>query len=103
MLNKAGSYDLDLEYLFVLGNAILLMNIVLDNLPISHRGKFGKVYKAVERDGGDVFVAKYIKVTAKLRQDALDTVNVMKKLHHIRLANLVDVYDLDSQIVMIME
>uniref|UniRef100_A0A7M5UTU5 Protein kinase domain-containing protein n=1 Tax=Clytia hemisphaerica TaxID=252671 RepID=A0A7M5UTU5_9CNID len=67
------------------------------------RGKFGKVYKMVARATGDTYAAKYIKVTPKLREDVLNTIDIMKKIHHVRLMNLFDVYDLGSQIVMILE
>ena len=67
------------------------------------RGKFGKVYKAMARSSGDMYAAKYVKVTSKLRQDAMNTIEIMKKLHHVRLMNLFDVYDLGSQLVIILE
>ena len=67
------------------------------------RGKFGKVYKAMARSSGDMYAAKYVKVTSKLRQDAMNTIEIMKKLHHVRLINLFDVYDLGSQLVIILE
>lgn len=67
------------------------------------RGKFGKIYKAVEKSTGDVYAAKYIKVTSKLREDVLNTVEIMKKLHQVRLMNVIDVYDLGAQIIIIQE
>ena len=67
------------------------------------RGKFGKVYKAMARSSGDMYAAKYVKVTSKLRQDAMNTIEIMTKLHHVRLMNLFDVYDLGSQLVIILE
>ena len=55
------------------------------------------------RSSGDMYAAKYVKVTSKLRQDAMNTIEIMKKLHHVRLMNLFDVYDLGSQLVIILE
>ena len=55
------------------------------------------------RSSGDMYAAKYVKVTSKLRQDAMHTIEIMKKLHHLRLTNLFDVYDLGSQLVIILE
>ena len=57
----------------------------------------------VARATGDTYAAKYIKVTPKLREDVLNTIDIMKRIHHVRLMNLFDVYDLGSQIVMILE
>ena len=57
----------------------------------------------VARATGDTYAAKYIKVTQKLREDVLNTIDIMKRIHHVRLMNLFDVYDLGSQIVMILE
>ena len=57
----------------------------------------------VARATKDVYAAKYIKVTPKLREDVLKTIDVMKKIHHVRLMNIFDVYDLGSQMVLILE
>lgn len=57
----------------------------------------------VARATNDVYAAKYIKVTPKLREDVLKTIDVMKKIHHVRLMNIFDVYDLGSQMVLILE
>jgi len=72
-------------------------------LYVYYRGKFGKVYKMVARTTRDIYAAKYIKVTPKLREDVLNTIGIMKQLHHLRLMNIFDVYDLGTQIVMIVE
>ena len=78
---------------------VLLINFLI----ASRRGKFGKVYKAVERATGELYCAKYIKVTEKLRKDVLDTIEIMKKVHHMRLVNICDVYDQGTQIIQILE
>ena len=57
----------------------------------------------VARATNDVYAAKYIKVTPKLREDVLKTIDVMKKIHHVRIMNIFDVYDLGSQMVLILE
>lgn len=57
----------------------------------------------MEKSTGDVYAAKYIKVTSKLREDVLNTVEIMKKLHQVRLMNVIDVYDLGAQIIIIQE
>ncbi|XP_065677848.1 myosin light chain kinase 3 isoform X2 [Hydra vulgaris] len=67
------------------------------------RGKFGKVYKVSEISTSLIYAAKHIKVTPKLREDVLSTIEIMKCLHHVRLMSIFDVYDLGSQIIMILE
>ncbi|XP_065652035.1 calcium/calmodulin-dependent protein kinase type II delta 1 chain isoform X3 [Hydra vulgaris] len=67
------------------------------------RGKFGKVYKVSEISTSLIYAAKHIKVTPKLKEDVLSTIEIMKCLHHVRLMSIFDVYDLGSQIIMILE
>ena len=60
----------------------------------------------MELKTGTLYSAKYIKVTSResrLYDDTMAMSDVMKLLHHVRLMNVVDLFDLGSQVVMIVD
>eukprot|EP00794_Sanderia_malayensis_P012034 gene12034-13276_t len=67
------------------------------------RGKFGVVHKVVNKRNNAVHAAKFIKIPQCKREDVLHEVDIMRKLSHENLVNLVDVYDIENRIILIME
>jgi len=69
------------------------------------RGKFGVVYRCIEKSTGKKLAAKFVTTTQKSdREDVQREVDIMKSLQHKRLLQLYDAFD-DSktQMVLILE
>ncbi|EDO42837.1 predicted protein [Nematostella vectensis] len=71
------------------------------------RGKFGVVKRVTDKKTGTVYAAKYIKTSGALsgssRDDVMREIDIMSRMHHKRLVGLLDAYDANRNIVMIME
>lgn len=67
------------------------------------RGKFGVVHKVINKEDNCIYAAKFIKVTKAKRNEVFREIEIMKNLHHDSLIKLIDVYDMQSRIVVIME
>lgn len=68
-------------------------------------GKFGKVYKAVEKATGHEFAAKFIKIRKEAdRKEVEREVSILTSLRHPRIAQIYDAfYTTTNDIVLIME
>ena len=74
------------------------------SLVLSYRGKFGQVFKLVERATKKVWAGKFIKslsVTAK--DNVRMEIDIMNSLHHPKLVQCVDAFESKSDMVMVLE
>ncbi|XP_048590454.1 rootletin-like isoform X2 [Nematostella vectensis] len=71
------------------------------------KGKFGVVKRVTDKKTGTVYAAKYIKTSGALsgssRDDVMREIDIMSRMHHKRLVGLLDAYDANRNIIMIME
>ncbi|MEQ2197617.1 hypothetical protein XENOCAPTIV_000966, partial [Xenoophorus captivus] len=68
------------------------------------RGKFGQVFKLVEKATKKVWAGKFIKAySAKEKENVRQEINIMNSLHHPKLVQCVDAFEGKSDIVMVLE
>lgn len=68
------------------------------------KGRFGIVYKVVEKDSGAVLAAKIIKcIKAVDRKKVQEEINIMKALQHPKLLQLSASFETQKEIIMVME
>ncbi|XP_028662306.1 myosin light chain kinase, smooth muscle [Erpetoichthys calabaricus] len=67
-------------------------------------GKFGQVFKLVEKKTGKTWAGKFIKAfSAKDKENVRQEIGIMNCLHHPKLVQCVDAFEGKSDIVMVME
>ncbi|XP_051986777.1 myosin light chain kinase, smooth muscle [Xyrauchen texanus] len=67
-------------------------------------GKFGQVFKLVEKSNKKVWAGKFIKAfSQKDKENVRQEIGVMNSLHHPKLVQCVDAFEGKSDIVMVME
>nr|XP_023695785.1 myosin light chain kinase, smooth muscle-like isoform X2 [Paramormyrops kingsleyae] len=67
-------------------------------------GKFGQVFKLVEKSSKKVWAGKFIKAfSAKDKESVRQEIGIMNCLHHPKLVQCVDAFEGKSDIVMVME
>ncbi|MEQ2291664.1 hypothetical protein AMECASPLE_015270, partial [Ameca splendens] len=67
-------------------------------------GKFGQVFKLVEKATKKVWAGKFIKAySAKEKENVRQEINIMNSLHHPKLVQCVDAFEGKSDIVMVLE
>ncbi|XP_041934296.1 myosin light chain kinase, smooth muscle isoform X1 [Alosa sapidissima] len=67
-------------------------------------GKFGQVYKLVEKSTKKVWAGKFIKAfSVKEKDNVRQEIDIMNSLHHPKLVQCVDAFEGKSDIVMVME
>lgn len=67
-------------------------------------GKFGTVFKLVEKSTKKIWAGKFIKAyTAKEKENVRQEIKIMNDLHHSKLVQCVDAFEGKSDIVMVME
>ncbi|KAK6109169.1 Immunoglobulin I-set domain family protein [Brugia pahangi] len=67
-------------------------------------GTHGTIYRAIERATGKSWAAKMISVSPDMSKEVImHEVNIMNELHHEKLLNLHEVFDLDKEICLIEE
>ncbi|KAG2459419.1 MYLK protein, partial [Polypterus senegalus] len=67
-------------------------------------GKFGQVFKLVEKKTGKSWAGKFIKAfSAKDKENVRQEIGIMNCLHHPKLVQCVDAFEGKSDIVMVME
>uniref|UniRef100_A0AAY4DSA1 Myosin light chain kinase, smooth muscle n=1 Tax=Denticeps clupeoides TaxID=299321 RepID=A0AAY4DSA1_9TELE len=67
-------------------------------------GKFGTVFKLVEKSTKKVWAGKFIKAySAKEKDNVREEISIMNDLHHPKLVQCVDAFEGKSDIVMVME
>lgn len=68
------------------------------------KGRFGIVYKVVERATSQKLAAKFIKCrTAKDRQKVQDEIDIMNLLRHPKLLQLIGAFENQKEIIMVTE
>lgn len=69
-----------------------------------HRGKFGQVFKLVEKATKKVWAGKFIKAySAKEKENVRQEIGIMNSLHHPKLVQCIDAFEGKSDIVMVLE
>lgn len=68
------------------------------------RGKFGQVFKLVEKSTKKVWAGKFIKAySAKEKDNVRQEIGIMNSLHHPKLVQCIDAFEGKSDIVMVLE
>ncbi|XP_038047057.1 myosin light chain kinase, smooth muscle-like isoform X3 [Patiria miniata] len=67
------------------------------------KGRFGVVYRCLEKKSGKQFAAKFIKIKSSDRQAVRSEIVIMNELHHPKLLQCVDAFEGPRQVVMVME
>ena len=68
------------------------------------RGKFGQVFRLVEKKTGKVWAGKFFKAySAKEKENIRDEISIMNCLHHPKLVQCVDEKKKKANIVMVLE
>ncbi|VDK50737.1 unnamed protein product [Anisakis simplex] len=68
------------------------------------RGAYGTVYRAIEKSTGKTWAAKMVQVRPGVKKDAvLHEINIMNQLHHNKLLNLHEAFDLGNEMCLIEE
>ncbi|VDO56555.1 unnamed protein product [Haemonchus placei] len=84
-----------------LSNDLLDKYIICEELG---QGAYGTVYRAVERATGKTFAAKMVQVRPGVRkEDVLHEISIMNQLHHDKLLNLHEAFDLGHEMCLIEE
>lgn len=74
---------------------------VLDELG---KGRYGIVHKVKERETGQYFAAKFVRcIKSKDKEKAQEEVDVMNRLRHPKLLQLVAAFDNPKEVVMVTE
>lgn len=72
--------------------------------PLFPRGKFGQVFKLVEKSTKKVWAGKFIKsYSAKEKENVRQEISIMNSLHHPKLVQCVDAFEGKSDMVMVLE
>uniref|UniRef100_A0A670YKA8 Myosin light chain kinase, smooth muscle n=1 Tax=Pseudonaja textilis TaxID=8673 RepID=A0A670YKA8_PSETE len=67
-------------------------------------GKFGQVFRLVEKKSGKVWAGKFFKAySAKDKENIRQEISIMNCLHHPKLVQLVDAFEEKANIVMVLE
>lgn len=73
-------------------------------LCLCDRGKFGQVFKLVEKATKKVWAGKFIKAySAKEKENVRQEIGIMNSLHHPKLVQCIDAFEGKSDIVMVLE
>ena len=68
------------------------------------RGKFGQVFKLVEKATRKTWAGKFIKAfSAKEKENVRQEILIMNSLHHPKLVQCIDAFEGKSDIVMVLE
>ncbi|XP_022101402.1 myosin light chain kinase, smooth muscle-like isoform X2 [Acanthaster planci] len=67
------------------------------------KGRFGVVYRCLEKTTGKQFAAKFIKIKSSDREAVRSEIRIMNELHHPKLLQCVDAFEGPRQMVMVME
>ncbi|XP_054032360.1 myosin light chain kinase, smooth muscle isoform X1 [Dryobates pubescens] len=67
-------------------------------------GKFGQVFRLVEKKNGKVWAGKFFKAySAKEKENIREEISIMNCLHHPKLVQCVDAFEEKANIVMVLE
>uniref|UniRef100_A0A3B5MIP6 Protein kinase domain-containing protein n=1 Tax=Xiphophorus couchianus TaxID=32473 RepID=A0A3B5MIP6_9TELE len=71
---------------------------------VLQQGKFGQVFKLLEKSTKKVWAGKFIKAySAKDKENVRQEISIMNSLHHPKLVQCVDAFEGKSDIVMVLE
>ena len=74
------------------------------SLPFIHSGKFGQVFRLVEKKTGKIWAGKFFKAySAKEKENIRQEISIMNCLHHPKLVQCVDAFEEKANIVMVLE
>lgn len=72
--------------------------------PFIHSGKFGQVFRLVEKKTGKIWAGKFFKAySAKEKENIRQEISIMNCLHHPKLVQCVDAFEEKANIVMVLE
>ena len=97
---------LSLLHLYISAKNFIFHQTITNNkhcLTFINRGRFGVVYRCVEKATGKDFAAKFIKTKPSDREAVRAEIRIMNELHHPKLLQCVDAYEVPKQIIMVME
>ncbi|KAK6047730.1 immunoglobulin I-set domain protein [Cooperia oncophora] len=84
-----------------------LPNDLLDKYIICEelgQGAYGTVYRAIEKSTGKIWAAKMVQVRPGVKkEDVLHEISIMNQLHHDKLLNLHEAFDLGNEMCLIEE
>lgn len=67
-------------------------------------GSYATIYRTIEKSTGKNWVAKIVKVRPGIKKDSvLHEINIMNQLHHEKLLNLHEAFDLGSEMYLVEE
>lgn len=67
-------------------------------------GKFGQVFRLVEKKTGKIWAGKFFKAySAKEKENIRQEISIMNCLHHPKLVQCVDAFEEKANIVMVLE
>ena len=61
------------------------------------------MYRCIEKATGKTFAAKFIKTKPSDRESVRSEIRIMNELHHPKLLQCVDAFEVPKQIIMVME
>ena len=68
------------------------------------RGRFGKVYRCIDKTTGKPWAAKFVKAIKQKDKAAVRAeVDIMNRLNHDNLITCIDAFEAGSQMVLVME
>lgn len=71
---------------------------------IFQRGKFGQVFKLVEKSTKKIWAGKFLKAfSQKEKENVRQEIDIMNSLHHPQLVQCVDAFEGKSDMVMVLE
>lgn len=72
--------------------------------PFTCSGKFGQVFRLVEKKTGKIWAGKFFKAySAKEKENIREEISIMNCLHHPKLVQCVDAFEEKANIVMVLE
>ena len=67
------------------------------------RGSFGVVHRAIERQTGKCWAAKFLKTTPLEKPMLKHEMEILNELHHPKLLKLREAFDVPGECVMVLE
>jgi len=70
----------------------------------SYRGRFGRVHRVVDRETGKQYAAKIMRALKAKDKEAITLeIDIMNKLRHPKLVQLIDAFSHGREITMVMD
>lgn len=84
-------------------NFLIILILLLSIFVFLYRGKFGVVKKVKEKNTGNEYAAKFLKITKESREEVVAEMLIMNKLHSKRLIYLHDAYERPKEMIIVLE